>query len=186
MRNLEKLLTQELKKEEIYWRQKARVQWLHKGDRNTAYFHASVKERRNINVISQIKDRDDNWCEGPNQVADTAVDFYKELFSSTAPDNQHLLPNILTRVNARMNCWLLRMVSEDEVKKVAFSIKGDSARGEDGFIGIFFQSFWPLIGADIVGAISDFFRSRRLLKSINNTLLALIPKGKNIQHMNQV
>ncbi|WOL20132.1 hypothetical protein Cni_G28934 [Canna indica] len=41
-------------------------------------------------------------------------------------------------VSARMNRWLTRLVTKDEVKKVAFSINGNSAPGEDGFTGLTF------------------------------------------------
>ena len=32
--------------EEIYWKQKSRINWLRSGDRNTGYFHAVTKGKR--------------------------------------------------------------------------------------------------------------------------------------------
>lgn len=37
-----------LSDEESYWKQRARVKWLHEGDLNTKFFHATTKEKRNL------------------------------------------------------------------------------------------------------------------------------------------
>ncbi|XP_071915314.1 uncharacterized protein [Coffea arabica] len=42
--NLKKKLAEAYNKEEIYWSQKARVQWLKEGDKNTSYFHAMATD----------------------------------------------------------------------------------------------------------------------------------------------
>lgn len=42
--------------EEVYWKQKSRINWLCSGDRNTRYFHAVTKGRRIKNTINSIQD----------------------------------------------------------------------------------------------------------------------------------
>ena len=37
--------------EGIYWKQKARVEWLQEGERNTKFFHNSVIQNRNSSRI---------------------------------------------------------------------------------------------------------------------------------------
>jgi len=44
------------KQEEIYWRQKSRVQWLKEGEQNIKFFHRSTMANRSHNRISTIKD----------------------------------------------------------------------------------------------------------------------------------
>ena len=55
-KGLRKELEDCLNKEKIYWRQKSRETWLKDGDRNTTFFHNSVKVRRATNKIFEIKD----------------------------------------------------------------------------------------------------------------------------------
>lgn len=54
------------KDEEILWAQRAKVNWLQLGDRNTRYFNteATVRKRRNENI--KIKDDHGNWWEMEN------------------------------------------------------------------------------------------------------------------------
>jgi hypothetical protein len=37
--------------EEIYWRQRSRINWLQHGDMNTRFFHHTTKDRRRRNKI---------------------------------------------------------------------------------------------------------------------------------------
>ncbi|TYI86331.1 hypothetical protein E1A91_D04G058000v1, partial [Gossypium mustelinum] len=48
-------------REERYWAQRSRVQWLKGGDRNTKYFHAKATGRLKKNSIEKIKDENGNW-----------------------------------------------------------------------------------------------------------------------------
>lgn len=46
------------KQEEIFWRQKSRVQWLKEGERNTRFFDRFTMANRAYNIISTIKDEE--------------------------------------------------------------------------------------------------------------------------------
>lgn len=54
IRAVEKKLEELLPNEEIYWRQRFRITWLHTGDRNTKYFYAKASSRRQRNIIKGI------------------------------------------------------------------------------------------------------------------------------------
>ncbi|KAK4381000.1 polyprotein [Sesamum angolense] len=45
----------------------------------------------------------------------------------------------------------------------------------------FFKAAWPVVGEEVSNAIRDFFKTGRLLKQLNATLLTLIPKVRNPQ-----
>ena len=65
-----------------------------------------------------------------------------------------------------------------EVKNAIFSIPGDKSPGADGFGSSFYKDAWSVVGEECTATILDFFQSRKLLKEINHTILALIPKVK--------
>lgn len=46
------------KQEEVFWKQKSRVQWLKEGERNTKFFHGSTIANQTHNRISFIKNED--------------------------------------------------------------------------------------------------------------------------------
>ena len=65
--SLKRKLAEAYKLEEIYWSQKARVQWLQEGDKNTSYFHAKVARRRRMNRICVLQNRFGEWCKGEEE-----------------------------------------------------------------------------------------------------------------------
>ncbi|KAL0297680.1 UNVERIFIED_CONTAM: LINE-1 reverse transcriptase [Sesamum radiatum] len=67
-------------------------------------------------------------------------------------------------------------VTMTEIKEAAFDIAEDSAPGPDGYTAGFFKASWPVVGKEISEAVSEFFRTGKLLKQVNATLLVLIPK----------
>ncbi|GJX67679.1 protein LAZ1 [Tanacetum coccineum] len=71
---------------------------------------------------------------------------------------------------------MVRPVTDEEVKAAMFSIGDERAPGPDGFSSAFFKKGWDIVGLDVCHAIRDFFVNGRLLKEINHTFIALIPK----------
>ena len=51
------------------WQQRAKVQWLGLGDRNTKYFHTKVSERKKKNTILGLVDEEGNWRNSKEDIA---------------------------------------------------------------------------------------------------------------------
>ncbi|MQL71420.1 hypothetical protein Taro_003723 [Colocasia esculenta] len=69
--------------EEMFWSQKARLQWLDDGDKNTKFFHAIVQSNRRRNYISRLKiDGSNNWCDDQAVLRDAAARYFESLLSS--------------------------------------------------------------------------------------------------------
>ena len=65
-------------REEIIWAQKARNDWILKGDRNTKYFQTLVKQRRARNKILHLKIENGEFTEDLEVIENTLVTHFKD------------------------------------------------------------------------------------------------------------
>ncbi|XP_022019376.1 uncharacterized protein LOC110919413 [Helianthus annuus] len=65
--------------------------------------------------------------------------------------------------------WLIMRVED-------VSIGENKAPGPDGFTSAFFKHAWDTVGEEVTDAILAFFDNGQLLKQINHTIIALVPK----------
>ncbi|KAL2237592.1 UNVERIFIED_CONTAM: hypothetical protein Sindi_0950900, partial [Sesamum indicum] len=66
-----------------------------------------------------------------------------------------------------------------DVKNAVFDISEDKAPGPNGYSSGFFKAAWLVVGTEVTRAVLNFFTTGKLLKQVNSTLLALIPKVHN-------
>ncbi|XP_031263582.1 uncharacterized protein LOC116121773 [Pistacia vera] len=78
---------------------------------------------------------------------------------------------------------MISSVSSKEVTQATFSIGEDKAPGPDGYSTKLFKEAWGIVGAEVSKAVKDFFIQGRLLKEINATNIALIPKMENLESL---
>nr|GEY84353.1 hypothetical protein [Tanacetum cinerariifolium] len=113
-----------LRDEDIFLKQKAKIQWLDEGDKNSKYFHNFVKHFKNVlGSSSNVNPIDD-------------------------PDS--LFSKVLSDSDAE---YMIRSVTNDEIRKALFEIDGNKAPGPNGF-----------------------FKNGKILKEINATVISLVPK----------
>jgi hypothetical protein len=67
-------------REEIFWKQKARIEWLQEGDKNTAFFFNSVKARQQGNSISSLVTDRGEVLSSTQDISNEAVQFFASLF----------------------------------------------------------------------------------------------------------
>lgn len=132
-KELKNQLDMAYKKEEEYWSQKVRIQWLSEGDKNTHFFHASVAQRRAGNRMES-----GGQCVNEEELVGDVSNFYSKLV--TTEDGgiwEELLDGIPSTINASMNSRLIRPVEEGEIKKALFSMSPNKSPGMDGMTPIF-------------------------------------------------
>ncbi|GJS75909.1 RNA-directed DNA polymerase, eukaryota, reverse transcriptase zinc-binding domain protein [Tanacetum coccineum] len=123
-----------LKDENSLLMQKAKIEWLRDGDRNTSFFHKIIKGRKHkgriMSVCNEKGDRFEN-----EKVAEQFVMHFQEFLGkkdlvTEFPTDLMMFPNKLSSDEA---FCLSRDVNEVEVKNAMFDINDAKAPGPDGY-----------------------------------------------------
>ncbi|GKE35218.1 RNA-directed DNA polymerase, eukaryota, reverse transcriptase zinc-binding domain protein [Tanacetum coccineum] len=155
------------KDELILLQQKAKIQWLKEGDKNTTFYHNMIKARRNKSRVESIKDENGKFYEGSNVVEQFVMHFKKFLgeFVTVKSIEDSLFINKINDDNDVVK--MFEEVSNEEIKNAIFDIDSNKAFGPDGFSFEFFKKAW-----------GDW--KRGLSKIVNINQSAFIP-GRHIQ-----
>ncbi|CAM8958980.1 unnamed protein product [Rhodiola kirilowii] len=183
--NLMDELDEWLEREELWWRQRSRAEWLRNGDRNTAYFHSKASQRRRRNYIERIKDQTGEVCESENQITSIITDYFRGIFQSQV-DNfserwSREFEGIPKLVTEDMNAMLTAPFSEGEVKRALYQMHPSKAPGLDGFSAMFYQVNWDIVGPEVVKEVLNCLNNNVLNKELNETLIVLVPKVKKVE-----
>ncbi|KAH1090919.1 hypothetical protein J1N35_018176 [Gossypium stocksii] len=139
----------EIDKDERYWEQRARINWLKLGDKNTAFFHGQATQRIRKNCIRKLQKK-------------------REL--------QPYLSGIDRCIFEEDNLKLKASYTKEEIKVVLKEMGPTKALGEDGFPALFYQKCWPIIGEDVMSYCLHLLNEGMNLTPINKTRTVLIPK----------
>ncbi|GKD22081.1 reverse transcriptase domain, reverse transcriptase zinc-binding domain protein, partial [Tanacetum coccineum] len=133
---------------------------------------AIMEERSRIDVVTNMKGIFEN-----DKVPEEFVSHY-EMFLGLAGETHdfNTLNLFKTCLNEQVALDMVREVSKQEVKEAMFSIGDDKSPGPDGYLAAFFKEAWEIVGDDVTNAICEFFTNGTLLKELNHTIIALIPK----------
>lgn len=71
--------------EEIFSKQKSRIDWLQEGDGNTAFFNNFVEARRNGNLITYLMSTDGVHLSSIGDISREASQYFQALFSEDSP-----------------------------------------------------------------------------------------------------
>ena len=111
-------------------RQRSRIQWVAKGDKNTKYFHGVATQRKRRNFIKGVRDLDGVWQTEEGVISDIFVDFYTKLFSSSNVQGlNQVLEGVKRVVTADMNEELLKPYSKDEIEAAIRQMAPSKAPG---------------------------------------------------------
>ncbi|XP_071940158.1 uncharacterized protein [Coffea arabica] len=117
MDDLKTQLKRAYSNEEMYWSQKSRVTWLKEGDKNSQFFHASVKGRMKRNRMVNVQRDDGSWTSNEKEQGEEVVSYYQQLFDSQGTEGvEDILRGIPNTISDQMNANLTRTVTKTEIK----------------------------------------------------------------------
>ncbi|KAA3459956.1 reverse transcriptase [Gossypium australe] len=150
-------LNMEIDKDEMYWEQRARANWLKVGDKNSAFFHKFASTHRKQNTISRLQLEDGGESSDDSQMAEAATSYFQELFMSNGiGDLSHIMQGIETSISQEMNANLLSDNRRRSVGCVERDGTNKSTRTR-WFSGTIFPRFWHIVAYEILHT----FRQKR-------------------------
>jgi hypothetical protein len=71
IKQYEGAVTERLEREDLKWRQRAKIHWLQQGDRNTKFFHLHANNRKKRNCIREIRSEAGTIYNSPSEIGDS-------------------------------------------------------------------------------------------------------------------
>lgn len=171
--------------EKQFFSQKIKCNFLKESDKGSKFFHALLSHNQRRNSIPTIMTDQGCLTSSLEEVGSVFVQYFQhQLGSSTTvlPLDSSVIHSG-PYLSSSSQDLLLALISLDDIRKVVFSIGNDKAPGPDGNTSLFFKQAWPIIGEDLCAAVQDFFHSGKLLKQINHSIIALVPKSSNVSSL---
>ncbi|KAL8125715.1 hypothetical protein AgCh_013104 [Apium graveolens] len=172
-----------LKRQEVYWQQRAKQFWLREGDSNSRFFHKYASSRQRNNTVTRLKDKHGVWKEDVMEVQHVISDYFGELFRTSGAMEGLTDRELVNKVTDEQNESLMILATDEEVRKAIFSMHSDKSPGPDGLNPMFYKTFWPVVCNDVVNFCNKFISEGVLPDGINHTLVCLIPKVKQPEQM---
>ncbi|XP_059065840.1 uncharacterized protein LOC131857377 [Cryptomeria japonica] len=167
-----------LAKEEVFCKQKSRETWLEVGDKNTKFFHNSIRMRRVRNHISRIKLSNGFEVANPIIIAKEVVDFFSLILNSDwSPHNSEqdmFIKNIPRLLNKDHSDVLTTKFSLAEVEVSLKKMSLNKSLGPDGFPISFLQVCWPFLGEEVTIALEGMRNSVLQLQANLDSSRALL------------
>ena len=97
--------------------------------------------------------------EESKDIAGVAITYSKSNFSWGGCDRMEECLNTMPhKVTSKMQEYLSRGYSADEIKVALFQMGPIKAFEPDGMNALFYQKFWHIVGDDVTVTVLDFFK----------------------------
>ncbi|XP_020114730.1 uncharacterized protein LOC109728671 [Ananas comosus] len=177
-----------LYKQELFWAQRAKDNWIRFGDRNTTYFHAKASQRKKRNAITMLKNNSGFVLTDQSEIREHITQHFNHCYSlphfcDTSASKWSTFDCFLPTISSTNAAQLIAPPQLSELRDALFSMKPDKSPGPDGFSLRFFQTHWDLVHTDLFSLVQAFFSGKDVPTSINKTSIVLIPKKDHPEHI---
>jgi hypothetical protein len=136
------------------------------------------------NNIAKLQKTDGTVTEDIDEIKMMTTDFFKTLYNkddNVEPDEVlHLFQH---KISDDMNNELCKDFIVEETGDALFQIGPMKAPGTDGYPAKKIQRNWDLLREEIIGAVTEFFRTRIMPEGLNDAAIVLIPKTKDASNL---
>ncbi|GLT51115.1 hypothetical protein SLA2020_245490 [Shorea laevis] len=164
-----------LRKRKAIWKQKSRSAWIKLGDQNMRYFHKIANRRKAHNSFSRLWSNG-QWVEDPDMVKAEVVNYFCKMFQEDAWNRSKPANLGFQKISKDQKEWLERPFTIEEIEEGLKSYYGSQAPGLDGYNFNFLKLIWISVREDFVNFFREFHRNNKLVRRLNSSFLALIPK----------
>ncbi|KAL4310649.1 hypothetical protein GQ457_01G015890 [Hibiscus cannabinus] len=180
-------LRAELNKDELYWKQRSRVQYLKEGGRNTSFFHARAISRKKENHTKGITNGMRQWLE---IIFDVVEEFYRNLFRFSNGDTSNLIPEVVeTCITLEINAKLCSRFTTKESAFVPGRIILDNILVEDELCH-YLKSSWNGFAQHLIDIVMNSATSVSFCFWINDSISdyfmpsrGLSNRGPSVNHL---
>ena len=107
------------------------------GDRNTQYFNHRASQRKRKNEIRGLWDKDGRWCEDMGDIANIAIEYFSELFTTSSPTKAVEVADTVQRcIMEEMNEQLTKEFQKEEIVQAISQMHPTKAPSPDGMFEI--------------------------------------------------
>ncbi|XP_039020175.1 uncharacterized protein LOC120151933 [Hibiscus syriacus] len=159
----------------LFLKQKAKIQWIKNGDKNTKFFHYMLVFKNKRDTIRVLIDGNGNHLDSFDAMSKELTSSFSNFLGSI--DNS--VKNIdLSSLKELLNYSIPLDAASVLVKDIQ---RNDKAPGPDGYSPCFIKKAWSIVGEDVLAAVKHFVHSNYMNHGFNSTVIALLPKVPNPQ-----
>jgi hypothetical protein len=137
------------------------------------------------NKIEGLSNSNGQWCTDGFEIGNIAIQYFEDIFGSSYPhcmdETLSVVPSV---VSEGMNHQISIPYLAEEVRQALFDMPPSKAPGPNGMSSFFFfQKYWHVVGSSVTAVVLSVLNSGHLLRKVNLTNIALIPKRKKPDKM---
>ncbi|RVW12452.1 LINE-1 retrotransposable element ORF2 protein [Vitis vinifera] len=168
-------------REEIHWKQKAKIKWVKEGDCNSKLFHKVANGRRNKNFIKILENERGLVLDSSESITEEILLYFKKLYSCPTRESWRVEGIDWSPISEESAFRLDFPFAEAEIFNAIFQLDRDKAPGPDGFTIAVFQDCWDVIKEDLVRVFAEFHNSGIINQNTNASFIVLLPKKRRLR-----
>ncbi|XP_074283573.1 uncharacterized protein LOC141608118 [Silene latifolia] len=132
----------------LFWKQRAKLNWLKDGDACTKYFFNCVRERRKQNQIFGIQKQDGSWTFQDTDIYLSFELYFRDIYESGVVHepfadfleaSHSIFAKLRFKLNNDQHDAMAKLFTRKEVRKEVFQMGSSKSPGPDGIPGLFYQ-----------------------------------------------